>query len=183
MILGPPIISCDGFLNVLNFHAKNNADSALDSWTAMWLIFWVITNVATGFYSLDLVPHFYYWGYAWPLHQGTSTLFSTSSVMFSHFPFTNDFPPAPPAHSSLEGLLTTPTVVEASHQLLFDLHSRIGLNIGILLIWVVVNTILFAPACYLMRWEQQRAKAKEVQKEKEWLQAMSKTRTRIGIPK
>lgn len=38
-------------------------------WTAMWLIFWVISNVATSFYSLDLTPKFYYWGYAWPLHQ------------------------------------------------------------------------------------------------------------------
>ena len=41
-------------------------------WTALWLIFWVITNVATGFYSLDLSPHFYYWGYAWPLHNSKS---------------------------------------------------------------------------------------------------------------
>ncbi|KAL8702845.1 MAG: hypothetical protein Q9201_003985 [Fulgogasparrea decipioides] len=38
-------------------------------WTAMWLIFWVITNVSTSFYSLDLAPKFYYWGYAWPLHN------------------------------------------------------------------------------------------------------------------
>lgn len=38
-------------------------------WTAMWLIFWVISNVSTSFYALDLVPKFYYWGYAWPLHQ------------------------------------------------------------------------------------------------------------------
>jgi hypothetical protein len=38
-------------------------------WTALWLIFWVITNVATSFYSLDLSPKWYYWGYAWPLHN------------------------------------------------------------------------------------------------------------------
>lgn len=43
-------------------------------WTAMWLIFWVITNVSTSFYSLDLAPKFYYWGYAWPLHNSQSTL-------------------------------------------------------------------------------------------------------------
>ena len=139
----------------------------------MWLIFWVITNVATGFYSLDLVPRFYYWGYAWPLHQGT---FPSSLTLSPHSS------PSFPALCSPRST-NTPTVVEASHQLLFDLHSRIGLNIGILLIWIVANTILFAPACYLMRWEQQRAKAKEAQKEKEWLQAMSKTRSRIGIPK
>lgn len=75
------------------------------------------------------------------------------------------------------------TVVEASHQILFDLHSRIGLNIGILVIWFVVNSILFAPACYLMRWEQQKAGKKAAQKEKEWSQAMSKQRTRLGIQK
>ena len=41
-------------------------------WTAMWLIFWVISNVATGFYAIELAPRFYYWGYAWPLHNSTS---------------------------------------------------------------------------------------------------------------
>lgn len=39
-------------------------------WTALWLIFWVITNVSTSFYDIDIEPHFYYWGYAWPLHSG-----------------------------------------------------------------------------------------------------------------
>lgn len=43
-------------------------------WTAMWLIFWVITNVSTSFYNLDLAPKFYYWGYAWPLHNSQSIL-------------------------------------------------------------------------------------------------------------
>ena len=38
-------------------------------WTALWLIFWVISNVATGFYALDLAPSFYKWGYAWPMHN------------------------------------------------------------------------------------------------------------------
>lgn len=41
-------------------------------WTAIWLVFWVITNAATSFYSLELAPKFYYWGYAWPLHNGES---------------------------------------------------------------------------------------------------------------
>jgi hypothetical protein len=40
-------------------------------WTALWLIFWVISNVATGFYALPLAPRFYRWGYAWPMHNGT----------------------------------------------------------------------------------------------------------------
>lgn len=38
-------------------------------WTALWLIFWVISNVSTSFYALDLAPDFYIWGYAWPLHN------------------------------------------------------------------------------------------------------------------
>lgn len=38
-------------------------------WTALWLIFWVISNVATGFYALELAPTFYRWGYAWPMHN------------------------------------------------------------------------------------------------------------------
>jgi len=74
-------------------------------------------------------------------------------------------------------------VVEASHQLLFDLHSRIGLNLAVLIIWSVVNTLLFAPACYLMRWEQMKAKQTEARKEKDWLDAMSRQRSRIGVLK
>ena len=31
-------------------------------WTAMWLIFWVITNVSTSFYAEELSPGFYHWG-------------------------------------------------------------------------------------------------------------------------
>lgn len=51
-------------------------------WTAMWLIFWVITNVSTSFYSLDLAPKFYYWGYAWPLHNSESRTFFRAKTMF-----------------------------------------------------------------------------------------------------
>ncbi|KAI9933514.1 hypothetical protein ASPWEDRAFT_159940 [Aspergillus wentii DTO 134E9] len=38
-------------------------------WSSFFLIFWVITNVSTAFYSLDLAPQFFAWGYAWPLHR------------------------------------------------------------------------------------------------------------------
>ncbi len=31
-------------------------------WTSMWLIFWVISNVATSFYAIELSPGFFYWG-------------------------------------------------------------------------------------------------------------------------
>ncbi len=39
-------------------------------------------------------------------------------------------------------------IVEASRQILFGLHSRIGLNFGILLAWAAVNTAVFPCACY-----------------------------------
>lgn len=38
-------------------------------WTALWLLFWVITNMASAFYSLDLASKFFRWGYAWPMHN------------------------------------------------------------------------------------------------------------------
>lgn len=44
-------------------------------WSSFFLIFWVITNVATGFYALELAPDFFDWGYAWPLHR---SMFSSS---------------------------------------------------------------------------------------------------------
>lgn len=90
-------------------------------WTAMWLIFWVITNVSTSFYSLDLAPKWYYWGYAWPLHN----------------------------------------IVEASRSTLFDLHSRIGLNFGVLFVWCAVNSALFPLCCLFMRRKMMKAKQKE----------------------
>jgi len=52
-------------------------------WTALWLIFWVISNVATGFYALELAPAFYRWGYAWPMHNIVEL---TRSVLFDLHP-------------------------------------------------------------------------------------------------
>ena len=107
----------------LGLACENVAMAIGQPWTAMWLIFWVITNVATSFYSLDLAPKWYYWGYAWPLHN----------------------------------------IVEASRSTLFDLHSRIGLNMGVLFAWCAINSILFPFACYLLRWKTMRAKRKEAE--------------------
>ncbi|KAB8297628.1 hypothetical protein EYC80_001436 [Monilinia laxa] len=91
-------------------------------WTALWLIFWVITNVSTSFYCIDLAPKFYYWGYAWPLHN----------------------------------------IVEASRHILFDVHSRIGLNFGVLFTWVAINTLLFPVCCYFMRWNSLKEEDKKI---------------------
>ena len=80
-------------------------------WMGMWLIFWVITNVSTAFYDIEIAPGFFHWGYAWPLHS----------------------------------------VVEASRSILFDLHSRIALDFGILIAWGAVNTVFFPLCCWFQR--------------------------------
>lgn len=79
---------------------------------------WVITNVSTSFYAIELAPGFFRWGYAWPLHH----------------------------------------IVQVSRQILFDLHSEIGLNIGVLFAWIAVSVALFPFCCYFMRWKQEREK-------------------------
>ncbi|KAH7130475.1 hypothetical protein B0J11DRAFT_602818 [Dendryphion nanum] len=85
-------------------------------WMGCWLIFWVITNVSTAFYDVEIAPGFYHYGYAWPLHY----------------------------------------VVEASRQILFDLHSRIGLDFGVLIAWGAVNTVFFPFCCWFQRWKTKR---------------------------
>ena len=52
-------------------------------WTALWLIFWVISNEATGFYALELAPGFYRWGYGWPMHNVVEL---TRSILFDLHP-------------------------------------------------------------------------------------------------
>lgn len=52
----------------LGLACENVAMIVGQPWTGLWLIFWVITNVSTAFYDIDLEPHFYYFGYGWPLH-------------------------------------------------------------------------------------------------------------------
>lgn len=91
-------------------------------WTALWLIFWVISNVATSFYAIPLAPDFFRWGYAWPLHN----------------------------------------IVEGSRTILFDTHSRIGLNFGILFTWVAINIIVFFPAAVIFRWKNTKEQMREV---------------------
>ncbi|KAI1101175.1 MNNG and nitrosoguanidine resistance protein [Jackrogersella minutella] len=103
-------------MNALGIACENMAMLIGQPWTAAWLIFWVITNVSTAFYSVDLAPGFFRWGYAWPLHH----------------------------------------IVSASRQILFDLHSEIGLNFGVLFAWAAVNVTLFPFFCYLARWKMER---------------------------
>ncbi|KAJ5481634.1 hypothetical protein N7475_000446 [Penicillium sp. IBT 31633x] len=56
-------------MSALGFPCENIAMVLGFPWSSLFLIFWVISNVATGFYPLDLAPKFFHWGYAWPLHR------------------------------------------------------------------------------------------------------------------
>ncbi|KZL73163.1 MNNG and nitrosoguanidine resistance protein [Colletotrichum tofieldiae] len=56
-------------MSALGLACENVAMIVGQPWTALWLIFWVITNVSTAFYAIELSPGFYHWGYAWPLHH------------------------------------------------------------------------------------------------------------------
>lgn len=95
-------------------------------YSALFLIWWVITNVSTAFYAIELASDFYRWGYAWPLRH----------------------------------------IVEGSKTLVFGTRSRLGLNFGVLLAWVVLGTCLFPVACWVMRWKsvKDRRRAAEAAK-------------------
>jgi hypothetical protein len=103
-------------------------------WMGLFLIFWVITNVSTSFYDIEIAPAFYRWGYAWPLHSSKSQFFCNVWC----------------------GLANANAVVEGSRSILFDLHSRIGLDFGILIAWGAVNTLFFPFCCWFMRWKTQK---------------------------
>lgn len=130
-------------------------------WTALWLIFWVISNVATGFYSLELASDFFKWGYAWPMHN-SKFFFSIMDILFGK-----------------QKLMCL--VVELTRSILFDLHPRIGLNLGILFAWVAIDTLLFPLCCYYMRWNTARVKRNAAMKEAEWHAKMEKERENPSI--
>jgi len=95
-------------------------------YSALFLIWWVITNVSTGFYAIELASDFYKWGYAWPLRH----------------------------------------IVEGSKTLVFGTKSRLAVNFGVLLAWVLVGSLLFPVACWVMRWKagKDRRRAAEAAK-------------------
>ena len=76
-------------MSALGLACENVAMLVGQPWTALWLVFWVITNVSTGFYALELAPGFYGWGYAWPLRQivyaSRTLLFGTNSRLGQNF--------------------------------------------------------------------------------------------------
>ncbi|KAH7088878.1 MNNG and nitrosoguanidine resistance protein [Paraphoma chrysanthemicola] len=100
----------------LGLACENMAMVVGQPWMGCFLIFWVITNVSTSFYDIEISPAFYRWGYAWPLHS----------------------------------------IVEGSRSILFGLHSRLGLDFGILIAWGAVNTAFFPVCCWFQRWKKER---------------------------
>ncbi|KAI8634240.1 MNNG and nitrosoguanidine resistance protein [Xylariaceae sp. FL1651] len=76
-------------MTALGLACENAAMVLGQPWTALWLVFWVITNVSTAFYSLELAPAFFRWGYAWPLHHvvqaSRQILFDLRSEVGLHF--------------------------------------------------------------------------------------------------
>ena len=108
-----PVFWMTNFLGMcaLGFACENVAMFIGQPWTALWLIFWVISNVSTAFYPVPLAPGIYQYGYAFPLHH----------------------------------------VVIATRTLLFDVHSTMGLNLGVLVAWWAVNTALFPCAAWWLR--------------------------------
>lgn len=73
----------------LGLACENVAMTVGQPWLALWLIFWVISNVSTSFYPIELAPRFYCWGYAWPLHNGTSITYLNILFLASIFSISN----------------------------------------------------------------------------------------------
>lgn len=57
--------------------------------TAVFFVFWVISNVATGFYPIELLSNFYKWGLAWPLRHdligAKAIIYGTKNVLGLNF--------------------------------------------------------------------------------------------------
>ncbi|CZT13920.1 related to SNG1 Probable transporter conferring resistance to nitrosoguanidine (MNNG) when overexpressed-unknown biological function [Rhynchosporium agropyri] len=57
--------------------------------TPVFFVFWVISNVATGFYPVELLSNFYRWGLAWPLRHdligAKAIIFGTKNLLGLNF--------------------------------------------------------------------------------------------------
>ncbi|KAF2226890.1 hypothetical protein BDZ85DRAFT_256934 [Elsinoe ampelina] len=76
-----PLFWCLNYVGMmaLGLACENVAMIVGQPWTGLWLIFWVISNVSTSFYPIEIEPHFFYWGYAWPLHNVVE---ATRTILF-----------------------------------------------------------------------------------------------------
>lgn len=120
-------------------------------WAALWLIFWVITNGTR--FPFIFSPHSSSrrWG-----SQLTSNLkiVATSFYNLDLAPRFYHWGYAWPLHN----------IVEAARAILFNTHSRVPQNFGILLGWIVVNVLFFPFCCYFMRWKSKKSAQKEKEK-------------------
>lgn len=57
--------------------------------TPVFFVFWVISNVSTGFYPVELLSNFYLWGLAWPLRHNLigakAIVFGTKNLLGLNF--------------------------------------------------------------------------------------------------
>lgn len=61
-------------------------------------------------------------------------------------------------------------IVEASRTVIFDTHSRIGLNFGVLFAWAAINIAIFFPAAIFFRWKNTKEQMKKVPRSNmQWL--------------
>lgn len=70
--------------------AVENVNNVLGPpFTPVFFVFWVISNVATGFYPVELLSNFYIWGLAWPLRHNLigskAILFGTKNLLALNF--------------------------------------------------------------------------------------------------
>jgi hypothetical protein len=70
--------------------AVENVNNVLGPpFTPVFFVFWVITNVATGFYPIELLSNFYLWGLAWPLRHdligAKAVLYGTKNLLGLNF--------------------------------------------------------------------------------------------------
>lgn len=47
-------------------------------------------------------------------------------------------------------------VVDAMRTIVFDIHSRIGLDFAVLFIWIAVSLAFYPFAAFIMRWKAKR---------------------------
>jgi len=138
-------------MGALGLACENVAMIVGQPWAALWLIFWVISN-GTGF-PFTVSPHS-------PSCRTRSKLMSNPKIVSTSF-YNIDLAPrfyhwgyAWPLHN----------IVEAARTILFDTHSRVPQNFGILLGWIVVNVMFFPFCCYFMRWKSKKSAQKEKEK-------------------
>jgi len=122
------------------------------SFVVYWMVNW-IGMIALGLASENVAmvvgqPWMAFWLIFWVI-----TNVSTSFYAITLAPAFFSWGYAWPLHN----------IVEATRTILFDVHSEIGLNIGILFAWVAVNTAFYPFCCYFMRWQTQKEKKKEAE--------------------